>query len=100
MPTRNGKQIRDRYINILDPNINKSGWTRQEDRLILQEVGTNGPHWSEISKKLEGRPENRVKNRFYAVLKKRIYDKEIDNLKDPDIINKILERVIYDEESL
>jgi len=44
MPSRNGKQIRDRYINILDPQIKKTCWTRQEDALILKEVGTNGPH--------------------------------------------------------
>ena len=29
-----------------------------------------GPKWSEISKYLQGRPENMVKNRFYSHIKK------------------------------
>ena len=32
--TRNGKQIRDRYINVLDPNINKDKFTEEELEFI------------------------------------------------------------------
>ena len=33
-----------------------------------------GAKWSEISKKLVGRPENTVKNRFHSNLKKQLVD--------------------------
>jgi hypothetical protein len=32
---RTGKQIRDRYINALDPNINHKEWTNEEDQIVL-----------------------------------------------------------------
>jgi hypothetical protein len=32
-----------------------------------------GSKWSEIAKKLPGRPENRIKNRFYSYIK-RVYN--------------------------
>jgi len=67
-----GKQVRDRYINILDPEINKGLWTVEEDKIIIKEYNTIGPKWSRISQKLKGRPENMVKNRWYSHIRKRI----------------------------
>ena len=34
--TRNGKQIRDRYLNILAPNLNKKKFTIQEDIKLIK----------------------------------------------------------------
>ena len=31
LPGRIGKQCRERWYNHLDPNINKKGWTEEED---------------------------------------------------------------------
>jgi hypothetical protein len=33
---RTGKQCRERWHNHLDPDINKSRWTKEEDRKIFQ----------------------------------------------------------------
>ena len=33
--TRNGKQIRDRYINVLEPNINKNKFINELDKLLI-----------------------------------------------------------------
>lgn len=33
--SKNGKQIRERFINKLDPKINKDDWTEEEDKMIL-----------------------------------------------------------------
>ena len=30
-----GKSIRDRYLNKLDPSINKGKWTEEENMLII-----------------------------------------------------------------
>lgn len=72
MNGRTGKQVRDRYINILDPSISREAWTEEEDRILYESFLTIGPFWSEISKGLQGRPENMVKNRFYSHIKKKM----------------------------
>ncbi len=78
---RNGKQVRERYINCLDPNINWKAFTKQEDSIIWDFYQKNGARWSEIAKLLTGRPENMIKNRYYAHLK-RVKGIEIENGED------------------
>ncbi|CAD8045784.1 unnamed protein product [Paramecium sonneborni] len=70
MNGRTGKQIRERFINKLDKTINHDPYDEKEDEQIYQLYISLGPRWSEISKKLKGRPENSVKNRFYSHIKK------------------------------
>eukprot|EP01017_Pseudomicrothorax_dubius_P016981 TRINITY_DN1923_c0_g1_i2.p1 TRINITY_DN1923_c0_g1~~TRINITY_DN1923_c0_g1_i2.p1 ORF type:complete len:427 (-),score=62.05 TRINITY_DN1923_c0_g1_i2:38-1318(-) len=69
---RSGKQIRERFLNKLNPKINRMKWTEEEDELILKLYYEIGPLWSKIAKHLIGRPENMVKNRFYAHLRKSV----------------------------
>jgi len=69
MSNRNGKQIRDRYLNVLMPNIKKSGWTEQEDALIMSLYEKCGSKWRQIAEELQGRTEAQVKNRFHIYLK-------------------------------
>lgn len=68
--TKTGKQIRERYINKLDPQIKKEDWTEQEDMKLIELYTEYGSRWSEIAKKLSGRPENRIKNRFYSYIQR------------------------------
>ena len=58
-------------MNYLDESINLDKFTQEEDDIILYYLEKNGAKWSEITKILNGRPENMVKNRYYAYLKKR-----------------------------
>jgi hypothetical protein len=67
---RQGKQCRERWINHLDPSINKGAWTMEEDVKLLTAVVKLGKKWSEISKMLLNRTENSVKNRWKSLLKK------------------------------
>ena len=69
---RTGKQIRERFINKLDPRINRSKFTEDEDSLILKRWREVGPKWQKISKEFNGRSENMIKNRFYSHLKKKL----------------------------
>ena len=39
--------------------------------MVIKSV-RKGNKWSEVSRELTGRPENMVKNRFYAVIKKKV----------------------------
>jgi hypothetical protein len=78
--TRNAKQIRERYINYLDPSIKQGKFSIDEDLLILDLHSQYGNRWSFIRKHyLPHRSADMIKNRFkssisrnmklYAVLK-------------------------------
>lgn len=67
---RTGKQVRERYKNHLDPNINLEPFKLEEDLLILNLYKVYGNKWAKIAKHLINRSENAVKNRFHYHLKK------------------------------
>lgn len=72
MEGRTGKQIRDRYLNKLKPDIKKADWTPEEDRALLGLYYQIGHKWSKIATYLPGRTEGQVKNRFYSHIKKKL----------------------------
>jgi len=72
MPNRSGKQIRDRYLNNLNPELNKNKFTPQEDKLLISLYNKYGPSWSRISKYLKGRSGDMIKNRFFSFIRKKI----------------------------
>jgi hypothetical protein len=72
MKDRSGKQIRDRYLNKLKPDINKGEWSQAEDELLMSLCRQIGHKWSKIATYLPGRTEGQVKNRFYSHIKKRM----------------------------
>lgn len=97
MKGRNGKQVRDRYVNVLMPNIKKKNWTIAEDQLIVSLYAEFGPKWTKIAEHLDGRPEVQVKNRFYTCLKKhydelQVSQKAASNNKNSSL-EKCLERI-------
>lgn len=65
---RNAKQCRERWVNHLNPNVNKASWTEEEDAKLMKAHNELGNKWSEIAKRLTGRPDNAVKNRYYTLL--------------------------------
>lgn len=74
MPSRSGKQIRDRFLNTLDPNISKEKFTIEEDNLILDLYAKFGSQWSKIAKELPWRTGDMIKNRFYSSLRKQVHN--------------------------
>ncbi|KAJ3435188.1 myb-like DNA-binding domain containing protein [Anaeramoeba flamelloides] len=71
---RTSKQCRERYKNVLDPKIQKTPWTEEEDEIIIKNYLELGSKWSKIMKHLPGRSDNQIKNRFNCRLKKKLND--------------------------
>ncbi len=89
--TRNGKQIRDRYMNVLAPNINKKKFSPEEDFLLIQLYEKYGPKWATIRNFFKNRTTDMIKNRFHSCLKKRYDDNNNQriNINFDKVIKKI-----------
>lgn len=70
--TRNGKQIRDRFINVLDPEIKKGKFSDDEDRKLIALFKQYGPKWATIAKYYPNRTADMIKNRFHSSIKKKL----------------------------
>jgi hypothetical protein len=73
---RIGKQCRERWFNHLSPEVRKTTWTPEEDQIIIDAHQRLGNKWTAISKLLNGRPANAIKNHWNSTLLKRI---QMDN---------------------
>ncbi|GLI59566.1 hypothetical protein VaNZ11_001472 [Volvox africanus] len=66
VPGRTGKQCREKWKNDLRPNICKEPWSLKEEYVLAVAHSLHGNRWSEVAKYLPTRPENTIKNRWYA----------------------------------
>ena len=79
-PVRVPRKCRERWINHLNPNINKGSWTIHEDITLIELQLKYGNRWSDISKKLEGRTDNNVKNRWKSLVRDKRSLEEIEEI--------------------
>jgi hypothetical protein len=69
VPTRNGKQCRERWVGQLAPTVTKYHWIHEEDIILIRGHAINGNSWSAIAAKLPGRSPLSVKNRWYWLMR-------------------------------
>jgi hypothetical protein len=65
IPTRTGKQCRERWIGQIAPTITKDGWLPEEDAVLIRAHSISGNRWTSITAQLPGRSPLSVKNRWH-----------------------------------
>ena len=89
MKARNWKQVRDRYLNYLDPSISNEGFSIEEDILIYDLYTKLGSQWKLYTPYLPGRTADKIKNRYNSSIKNKevkisLY-KHLDEMKSANI---------------
>lgn len=68
--SKTSKQCRRRWMNHLNLETKKCGWSTEEDALLLEMHKEHGNKWTVIAKSIGGRTDNAVKNRYYVLTRR------------------------------
>ena len=98
IPTKNMRQCRDRWNKYLNPDIQVTEWTKEEDDKLLNLYHDLGPKWVLMSHNFQGRTDIQLKNRFKVLKRKQISDEKKrkfirDNKEKPELITDPLKTI-------
>ncbi len=66
MKDRTDVQCLHRWQKVLNPNLVKGPWTKEEDEIVIKLVDKNGPrNWSKIAEYLPGRIGKQCRERWH-----------------------------------
>jgi myb proto-oncogene protein len=62
IPNRTARQIRERWVNYLNPDVNHAPWTLAEEEILKMCVAELGQQWSKMVSFFENRTDIAIKN--------------------------------------
>jgi hypothetical protein len=77
LPLRTVQQVKERWWLYLNPEVNKSEFTIEEDNILKEKYSELNGKWAKIKKYLPGRTDVQLKYR-YEILKRREYSIKCD----------------------
>lgn len=70
LPSRTGKQCRERWLLKLSPEIVQKDWSDNDDQHLLDLQRQYGNKWATIAKFLPGRSPTAIKNRWHCLIRR------------------------------
>ncbi|GAQ79972.1 MYB-like DNA-binding protein [Klebsormidium nitens] len=64
---RSGKQCRNRWYHVLDPELSREEWTEEEEQILVDLHRRIGKRWALLARQIKGRSETAVKNHWNSV---------------------------------
>lgn len=92
VPGKTDVQCRERWMNVLHPNINLQPWTRSEDMQLVEMVNRFGlSRWAQLATHLSNRTDNQAWRRWKKfVAEKLVESVSVEGAKDMYFISVFL----------